>query len=61
MAHAPRPDSDLAAVMRAGSLYIHVGTAAAGIVDVRHLVFAGSLTAPPRFWTVRLLESGGGH
>jgi gliding motility-associated transport system permease protein len=51
------PGTRLAKILSATSLYLHVGTAASGIVDLRHLVFAATLTLLLLFWTIRLLES----
>lgn len=49
--------SSLGEVLSATSLYLHVGTAASGILDLRHHVFALTLTLLLLFWTVRLLET----
>lgn len=49
--------STIGEFLAATSLYLHVGTAASGILDLKHHVFALSLTFLLLFWTVRLLET----
>ena len=51
------PESALSRILAYASLYLHLESAAQGIIDLRHVVFQLSVVGLLLFWTVRIVES----